>query len=196
MFGRDKITESFGKESLGKPFKIILLVSSAHIPFRARNIARRHFLSGSHEVVALSEFPPIMITDIIVRELGFFARNTMPGDEEKRAASEFQAHLESETARAKLTYVREFHTYGAMNRIRKSKPDLIIDISNGAEVHEIVCAESRLGVLQIERVDGINYVRLITPREMLTIKQRPADGAGSLLLEGVLELLGGHKLNQ
>jgi hypothetical protein len=188
MFGRDKITESFGKESLGKPFKIILLVSSAHIPFRARNIARRHFLSGSHEVVALSEFPPIMITDIIVRELGFFARNTMPG--------EFQAHLESETARAKLTYVREFHTYGAMNRIRKSKPDLIIDISNGAEVHEIVCAESRLGVLQIERVDGINYVRLITPREMLTIKQRPADGAGSLLLEGVLELLGGHKLNQ
>lgn len=181
MFNRDKITESFGKESLGSQVKIVVLVSSAHIPMRARGIVQS-FL-GDNEVLQSTlkdtASPHVIITDIIVRELGFFSllknRNSNDAKHIINAVpsplKELQLRLEAESARAKLTYVREFYTLGAMNRIRKSKPDLIIDISNGAEVHEIVLEHTRHGVLVISNDTNTNTLQAV---------QRTSSGSNTL----------------
>ncbi len=171
MFNRDKITESFGKESLGSPMKIVVLVSSAHIPMRARGIVRS--LLGNQEVLESSHAdtltPHVIITDILVRELGFLSvlknrksNNAKPIiNEVSSPLKKLQLRLEAESARAKLTYVREFCTLGAMNRLRKSKPDFIIDISDGAEVHEIILEHTRHGVLAINIDINTNTLRAI-----------------------------------
>lgn len=182
MFDRDKITESFGKESLGTPMKIVVLVSSAHLPMRARGIVRS--ILGDQEILELSQTdihsPHVIITDIIVRELGFLSalKNRKSNNDKQvihKVASPLkglQLRFEAESARAKLTYVREFYTLGAMNRIRKSKPDLIIDISDGAEVHEIVLEHSRLGVLAISNDTDTNTLRSV---------QRTSNGSNTLI---------------
>ena|SRR5688572_17267389 len=159
MFDRDKITESFGKESLGSPMKIVVLVSSAHIPMRARGILRSRL--GDQEVLGSSytniRTPHVIITDILVRELGFFSavKNRKHNNGEQvingvaSPLKELQLRFEAESARAKLTYVREFYTLGATDRLRKSKPDLIVDISDGAKLHEIMFEHTKHGALTI-----------------------------------------------
>lgn len=181
MFDRDKITESFGKESLGSPMKIVVLVSSAHLPMRARGIVRS--ILGNQETLESSRTdittPHVVITDILVRELGFLSalknRRKKVGDQSINniisPLKTLQLRLEAESARAKLTYVREFYTLGATNRLRKSKPDLIIDISDGAEVHDIVLEHSRLGILAISDDTDANTLRTV---------QRTTDGINTL----------------
>jgi len=182
MFDRDKITESFSKESLGSPMKIVVLVSSAHLPMRARGIVRS--ILGNQEILESSRTdivtPHVVITDILVRELGFLSvlknqKRNLDNKATNKVASSMkglQLRLEAESARAKLTYVREFYTLGAMNRLRKSKPDLIIDISDGAEVHEIMLEHSTRGVLTVENNTDSNTIRSI---------QRSVSGSNTLI---------------
>lgn len=211
MFDRDKITESFGKESLGAPMKIVVLVSSAHIPMRARGIVRS--ILGDQEILELNHIdihpPHVIITDIIVRELGFLTLlknrkiqdNTQTIHTAASALRGLQLRFEAEAARAKLTYVREFYTLGAMNRIRKSKPDLIIDISDGAQVHEIILEHSTHGVLTVSNDQTTNTVKSIQrsisgnntlverPYTPLTLKQTER----TILLESILLLDAGKQ---
>ncbi len=207
MFNRDKITESFGKESLGSPMKIVVLVSSAHIPMRARGIVRS--LLGNQEVLESSidnvDTPHIIITDILVRELGFLSvlKNRKSNNDKqtiRKAPSPLrglQLRLESESARAKLTYVREFYTLGAMNRLRKSKPNLIIDISDGAEVHEIILERTRHGVLAINNDINTNTLRAIqrTSTGSKILLERPytletlTQAERTILLESIMLLI-------
>lgn len=170
MFNRDKLTESFGKESLGTPMKIVVLVSSAHLPMRARGIVRS--ILGNQEILESSRtdiaMPHVVITDILVRELGFLSvlKNRKKNENDQiinkvtSPLKALQLRLEAESARAKLTYVREFYTLGAMNRLRKSKPDLIIDISDGEALHPVVRNEARYGVLLIETMKSQNSITL------------------------------------
>jgi hypothetical protein len=204
MFDRDKITESFGKESLGLPMKIVVLVSSAHIPMRARGIVRSRL--GNQEVLDVSKndipIPHIVITDIIVRELGFLSgwKNNKSSEDiqaihrEPSPLTGLQLRLEAESARAKLTYVREFYTLGAMARLRKSKPDLIIDISDGAEVHEIVLEHSRLGVITVGSSTNIVSAIQRTSSGSNTLIERPytadtkTQAERTVLLESIMLL--------
>jgi hypothetical protein len=210
MFGRDEITESFGKESLGSPMKIVVLVSSAHIPMRARGIVRsilgvQEILESSHDS---SPTPHLIMTDILVRELGFLTvlRNRKRDDVKQiikgrpSPLKELQLRLEAESARAKLTYVREFYTLGAMSRLRKSKPDLIIDISDGAQVHEIMFEHAKLGVLTItndvERKTLVSIQRLSTGdtvlQEKLYTPEKLRQTERTLLLESIVLLNSKH----
>lgn len=207
MFNRDKITESFGKESLGSPMKIVVLVSSAHIPMRARGIVRS--LLGNQKVLESSHAdtlrPHVIITDILVRELGFLSaiKNRKLGNDKQIISGapsplkELQRRLEAESARAKLTYVREFYTLGAMNRLRKSKPDLVIDISDGAEVHEIILEHTRHGVLTVSNDTDTNTLRSIqrTSRGNTTLLERTytvetlTQAERTILLESIMLLI-------
>jgi hypothetical protein len=206
MFDRDKITESFAKESLGSPMKIAVLVSSAHIPMRARGIVRSRL--GNQELLGSSytdiRAPHVIITDILVRELGFLSviksRKHNDGEWVTNAVSsplkELQLRLEAESARAKLTYVREFYTLGATNRLRKSKPDLIVDISDGAQLHEIMLEHVKYGVLtlsnDIDRKTILSIQRLSTGDTVL--QERPyipetlRQTERTLLLESILSI--------
>ena len=208
MFDRYKITESFGKESLGPPMKIVVLVSSAHLPMRARGIVRS--ILGNQEILESSRTdtptPHVVITDILVRELGFLSalKNWKKNTDDQIINSVtsplkvLQLRLEAESARAKLTYVREFYTLGAMNRLRKSKPDLIIDISDGAEVHEIMLEHLTHGVLTVSNDADSNILRSIqrslsgnnTLIERTYTAQTLRQAERTILLESIL-MLGG-----
>lgn len=206
MFDRDKITESFGKESLGSIMKIVVLVSSAHIPMRARGIVRSRL--GNLEVLESSysdiRIPHVIITDILVRELGFLSilKNRKHNDEKQVSngvsspLKELQLRLEAESARAKLTYVREFYTLGATNRLRKSKPDLIIDISDGAQLHEIMLEHATFGILAIS--NDVDRKMLLSVQKLtagdIVLQERPYtpetlhQTERTLLLESILLL--------
>lgn len=206
MFDRDKITESFSKESLGSLMKIVVLVSSAHIPMRARGIIRSRL--GDQEVLGSTDTnistPHVIITDILVRELGFLSavknRKHNDGQQVSNGVSsplkELQLRLEAESARAKLTYVREFYTLGATDRLRKSKPDLIIDISDGARLHEIMFEHAKHGVLAItndvDRKTFLSTQKLSTGDNVLLERsytlQTERQAERTLLLESILLL--------
>lgn len=193
MISRDDLTDYPTKQSLTKPFKLVVLVSCSHIPFRARRIVREYLCSGNGSNARLSIDTQVIITDIIVRELGFLTKRKACQIVQSKSALERM--LEAESARAAVTYVREFHTYGSMRKIRASKPDLIVDISEGAEVHEVVVHESRLGILRIENKSKELYSVLQSSmgkeilKSTVNTSQEINANKNMLLLDSIAELL-------
>ncbi len=165
---------------------IVLLVSSPNIPFRARKIAGK--LLGSVGALLDSssnhEIGKIRVTEILVRELGYHTIFTKKQDKkeylgDRKNSSNLYAlalQFDDEISRAKLTYVREYHTLRGMSRLRKAKPDLIVDISDESEIHQIVIESSRLGIM------GMVRKKLDGEKEFYTTKLHSIDGTSEELI--------------